>query len=70
MKHNAKQYLVQLRLSKGLTQVAMGRIAGSSGTTIFHLEAGHFPRPSNIPRIAQAYGITPQELVTKLYEKS
>jgi hypothetical protein len=37
--------------------------------TIYGVESGKFPRPSNIPAIAQGYGMTTAEFVEILYSE-
>jgi transcriptional regulator with XRE-family HTH domain len=60
--------LIVKRLAKGMTQADMAKSLGLSNVVIWRLEKGDsIPRPKNIPSIARAYGMTPEELVAILY---
>ncbi len=57
------------RMEQGLSQEAMAKKVGLAHTVIYGIESkGTFPRASNIPKLALAYGMTTKEFVTILYE--
>ena len=59
--------LAHLRLARGLSQEELAKTIGVSYGVIFNIENGKMPRPSNIPKLAEAYKLTPKEFVTALF---
>ena len=65
-----RQILIQKRLEKGLTQRELAKRAGLGIITIFNIENGKMLRPSNIPKLAEAYGLSTAELVQILFAET
>jgi transcriptional regulator with XRE-family HTH domain len=63
-----RQLLLEKRLQKGLTQVELAKKAGVSYQVIYSVEKSGFPQPRNIPKLAEAYGLTPAEFTTILFD--
>ena len=59
------QNIRQVRKQRGLTQVALGKLAGLSQSYISMLEGDQRPKVSavNLKRIADALGVTMNELL-------
>ncbi len=56
--------LREWRLAKVMTQEELAKLSGATEATISRLETGqHEARISTVRRLAEALGITPQELI-------
>jgi transcriptional regulator with XRE-family HTH domain len=51
-----------LRLRRGMSQEALAERTGLTNVTISHIETGRTPRPSTVVKIAEALGVSPEDL--------
>jgi len=58
--------MVGLRMDRGMTQHAVGKLAGVSHSTIAHIEEGGDPKVSTLYAIADALEIAPTVLMPPL----
>ena len=59
-----------LRKSQGLTQEALAEKIGVNPITVSQWERGKYsPTASNVPKVAKALGITPEQLLAIFYNK-
>ena len=63
--------LRELRRRKLLSQRELAQLAGVSPTTVINIEAGKIqPHPSTLRKLAEALGISPEEMAREMGESA